>query len=215
MKNVTFADNSTLSLKINGFDDSEHGLLNVSDSLTIVDGTKLRATLAQELVADTQKGEENRITLIKVADSADWDNSGGDFTAEHDLDDGQNIAVDKNNMYEFKKSDDEAGTYVVTKLKTAAEIAEEETLESLDSWVAESASAWVDSASFAKGSISADVADKLADLAQNDATGLVEAVKTLAPTENAVVQAPPTLVPIATTTANTLECLTSSTHSNN
>ena len=62
MKNVTFADNSTLSLKINGFDDSEHGLLNVSDSLTIADGTKLRATLAQELVADTQKGEENRIT---------------------------------------------------------------------------------------------------------------------------------------------------------
>lgn len=47
----------------------------------------------------------------------------------------------------------------------------------------------MDGEKFAENTVSADVADKLADLAQNDATGLVEAVKTLAPTETAVVQA--------------------------
>ena len=71
-------------------------------------------------------------------------------------------------------------------VETAEDVAE---ATGAEPWAAEAASAFVDGEKFAENTVSADVADKLADLAQNDATGLVEAVKTLAPTETAVVQA--------------------------
>ena len=95
------------------------------------------------------------------------------------------VEVEDNNMYKFLKKEGEFGVFTIAQKATAEEIAD---ATGAEHWVGEAASAFVDGEKFAENTVSADVADKLADLAQNDATGLVEAVKTLAPTETAVVQ---------------------------
>ena len=85
------------------------------------------------------------------------------------------VEVEDNNMYKFLKKEGEFGVFTIAPKATAEDIAEEIGAEP---WAAEAAGAYVDGEKFAENTVSADVANKLADLAQNDATGLVEAVKT-------------------------------------
>lgn len=166
MKNVTFAADSALVLKVNSLD--EHGSLT-AENITVADGAKLKPTLAQGLVKIT---EEKQVQLLTATDEASKDFN--NFTEVLD-----------NNMYHFEKAD-KNGAYNISLVETAEEIAD---ATGAEHWIGEAAGAYVDGEKFAEGTVSADVANKLADLAQNNPTGLVEAVKTLAPTETAVVQA--------------------------
>ena len=152
LKNATFNDGSTVAINIKS---DGNGLLK-ADSLT-VNGGQLKATLGQGIVEDGSK----TVTLLE---------SGTEFT--------NNFAdVMENNMYIFEKAD-KAGDYIISLAKTAAEVSKENGGTQNNTGEAK---AWVDGNKFEQGSVSADVADKLADLAQNDAKGFNEALSALAP----------------------------------
>ena len=171
LKSMQLDSSSTLSLKINGLEDGQHGLLNISDNITINDGAKLTATLAQGIKA----GE---VTLIKA------DSHTGDFADEDVTHTEEGIDIAENNMYKFIKTD-KFGVFSILKKSTAEDIVKE---QGARAWVADAARAWVDEQPFDQGSSSAIVADKLAGLAQHDAAGLIRNLKALAPTETTVVQ---------------------------
>ena len=152
LKNATFNDGSTLAINVKS---DGNGLLK-ADSLT-VNGGQLKATLGQGIVEDGSK----TVTLLE---------SGTGFT--------NNFAdVMENNMYVFEKAD-KAGDYIISLAKTAAEVSKENGGTQNNTGEAK---AWVDGNKFEQGSVSADVADKLADLAQNDGKKFNEALSALAP----------------------------------
>ena len=171
LKSMTLGSSSTLSLKINGLEDGQHGLLNITDNMTINSGAKLKATLAQGIGF----GE---VTLIKAA------NHTGDFADEDVTHTEEGIDIAENNMYKFIKSD-KFGVFSILQKASAEDVVKN---QGARAWVADAARAWVDEDPFAESSSSAIVADKLAALAQHDAAGLVHNLKALAPTEAAVVQ---------------------------
>jgi len=161
LKKAEFNDGSTLAINVKS---DGNGLLK-TDSLT-VNGGQLKATLGQGLV-DIQN-QQKTVTLLE---------SGTDFT--------NNFAdVADNNMYRFEKAD-KAGDYIISLAKTAEDISQENGGTQNN---AGEAKAWVDGNKFEQGSVSADVADKLADLAQNDAKGFNEALSALAPSDNSEVR---------------------------
>ena len=162
VNSANFDSNSTLSLSINSL--SEHGQFT-AQSITVEEGAKLQATLAQGLVA---KGDTASLQLLS-ANNEDFDNFNADFD---------------NNMYHFEKADTN-GNYNITLVKTAEDVVEE---TGTQAWVAEAAKAYIDGDSFEEGSTAADVANKLAALAQNNSAALVSAIKAIAPTETEVVQ---------------------------
>ena len=152
LKNATFNDGSTLAINVKS---DGNGLLK-ADSLT-VNGGQLKATLGQGIVADGSK----TVTLLE---------SGTEFV--------NNFAdVMENNMYVFEKAD-KAGDYIISLAKTAEEVSQENGGTQNNTGEAK---AWVDGNKFEQGSVSADVADKLADLAQNDGKKFNEALSALAP----------------------------------
>ncbi len=169
VKNANFDATSTLALKINSLED--HGLLT-AENIDIAEGAKLQATLAQGLAT---VGKTSTVRLLS-AKNIDFNN----FADSYD-----------NNMYHFEKAD-KNGLYNISLVKTAEDVAKETEGEN---WVSDAASAWVDGKAFADDTITAAVADKLADLAQNNAERLVEEVKKIAPTETTAV--------LAETTENT------------
>ena len=154
LKNAEFNNGSTLAVNVKS---DGNGLLK-AENLTI-NGGNLKATLGQGIV---EKGSKT-VTLLK---------SNNTFTNKF-------ADVMENNMYRFEKAD-KAGDYIVSLVKKAAEVSQENGGTQNN---ANAAKGWVDGNKFEQGSVSADVADKLADLAQNDAKGFNEALSALAPSD--------------------------------
>ena len=156
LKKAKFNDGSTLAINVKS---DGNGLLK-ADSLT-VNGGQLKATLGQGLV--DMQNQHKTVTLLE---------SGTEFVNKF-------ADVADNNMYRFEKAD-KAGDYIISLAKTAEDVSQENGGTQNN---AETAKGWVDGNKFEQGSVSADVADKLADLAQNDAKGFNEALSALAPSD--------------------------------
>ena len=156
LKKAEFNDGSTLAINVKS---DGNGLLK-ADSLT-VNGGQLKATLGQGLV--DMQNQHKTVTLLE---------SGTEFVNKF-------ADVMENNMYRFEKAD-KAGDYIISLAKTAEDVSQENGGTQNN---AGEAKAWVDGSKFEQGSVSADVADKLADLAQNDAKGFNEALSALAPSD--------------------------------
>ena len=161
LKKAEFNDGSTLAINIKS---DGNGLLK-ADSLK-VNGGQLKATLGQGLV--DMQNQRKTVTLLE---------SGTEFVNKF-------ADVADNNMYRFEKAD-KAGDYIISLAKTAEDVSQENGGTQNN---AGEAKAWVDGNKFEQGSVSADVADKLADLAQNDAKGFNEALSALAPSDNSEVR---------------------------
>ena len=156
LKKAEFNDGSTLAINVKS---DGNGLLK-ADSLT-VNGGQLKATLGQGIV--DMQNQHKTVTLLE---------SGTEFVNKF-------ADVADNNMYRFEKAD-KAGDYIISLAKTAEDVSQENGGTQNN---AGEAKAWVDGNKFEQGSVSADVADKLADLAQNDAKGFNEALSALAPSD--------------------------------
>ena len=156
LKKAKFNDGSTLAINVKS---DGNGLLK-ADSLT-VNGGNLKATLGQGIV--DMQNQHKTVTLLE---------SGTEFVNKF-------ADVADNNMYRFEKAD-KAGDYIISLAKTAEDVSQENGGTQNN---AGEAKAWVDGNKFEQGSVSADVADKLADLAQNDAKGFNEALSALAPSD--------------------------------
>ncbi|MBP3687809.1 MAG: autotransporter domain-containing protein [Alphaproteobacteria bacterium] len=160
LKEANFATGSVLKLNVNAL--NNHGTLN-ANTITVENGATLKATLAQGLVG---YGKTAEINLLN-AENKDFNN----FNDEFD-----------NNMYRFEKSG-KNGAYAISLVKTAAEVAKETGASNTQ---AETAKAWVDGERF-NNEKAQEVADKLADLAQNNQAEFVETLETIAPTQAPVV----------------------------
>ena len=159
LKNAEFNNGSTLAVNVKS---DVNGLLK-AENLTI-NGGNLKATLGQGIVEEGSK----TVTLLE---------SNNTFT--------NNFAdVMENNMYVFEKAE-KAGDYIISLAKKAAEVSQENGGTQNN---ANAAKGWVDGSKFEQGSVSADVADKLADLAQNDGKSFNDALTALAPGDNSVVR---------------------------
>ena len=156
LQNAVFNDGSVVAITVNR---DKNGLLQ-AENLRINGGT-LKATLGQGVVDMHNQSK----TLTLLASDNEFSNNFAD-TAD-------------NNMYRFEKGE-KAGDYIVRLVKTAEDVSREN--GGTENNVNE-AGAWVDGAQFKAGSVSADVADKLADLAQNDAAAFNEALTALAPSD--------------------------------
>ena len=161
LKKAEFNKGSTLAINVKS---DGNGLLK-ADSLT-VNGGQLKATLGQGLV--DMQNQQKTVTLLE---------SGTEFVNKF-------VDVADNNMYRFEKAD-KAGDYIISLARTAEDVSQENGGTQNN---AGEAKAWVDGNKFEQGSVSADVADKLADLAQNDAKGFNEALSALAPSDNSEVR---------------------------
>ena len=161
LKKAEFNKGSTLAINVKS---DGNGLLK-ADSLT-VNGGQLKATLGQGIV-DIQN-QQKTVTLLE---------SGTEFVNKF-------ADVADNNMYRFEKAE-KAGDYIISLAKTAEDVSQENGGTQNN---ANAAKGWVDGNKFEQGSVSADVADKLADLAQNDAKGFNEALSALAPSDNSEVR---------------------------
>ncbi len=159
LKKAEFNNGSTLAINVKS---DGNGLLK-AENLTI-NGGNLKATLGQGIV---EKGSKT-VTLLE---------SNNTFTNKF-------ADVMENNMYRFEKAE-KAGDYIISLAKTAEDVSQENGGTQNN---AGEAKAWVDGNKFEQGLVSADVADKLADLAQNDAKGFNEALSALAPSDNSEVR---------------------------
>ena len=160
LKDAEFAAGSTLKLNVNTLD--SHGSLK-AEKITVEDGATLNATLAQGLV---NRGETAEIKLL-TAENEDFNN----FSDKFD-----------NNMYRFEKSG-KNGAYTISLAKTAAEIAKETGASNTQ---VDAAKAWVDGKRF-NNEKAQNIADQLADIAQNDSAELGKTLETIAPAEAPVV----------------------------
>ena len=159
LKNAEFNNGSTLAVNVKS---DGNGLLK-AENLTI-NGGNLKATLGQGIVEEGSK----TVTLLE---------SNNTFTNNF-------VDVMENNMYVFEKAE-KAGDYIISLTKTAEEVSQENGGTQNN---ANAAKGWVDGSKFEQGSVSADVADKLADLAQNDGKSFNDALTALAPGDNSEVR---------------------------
>ena len=158
-KVAQFGSGSALDLAVNSL--SDHGLFT-AETITIDEGAKLHAVLAQGIVGI---GETADIELLRASNS--------NFNKFTD--------VFENNMYKFEKKDLN-GWYTIKQVKTAEDVAKESGGTKTNE---EAAAAWVDGPAFSGGSA---VADGLTALAQNDGRGLNKELTALAPNDAPVVQ---------------------------
>lgn len=165
-----FDKGSMLAVTVNP---NQHGIFS-AQNLTVNNGATLRATLAQGLL-DSAVGSKT-FTLVSAENwvGATADNNGDNFMLAQD-----------NNMYKFEKTD-KAGEYLVTLVQTAGDASYQAGGTTNNS---NTAGAWIDGGSFAKGSPEQALANKLAGLAQNDAHALNNALTALAPEAAPVVRA--------------------------
>ena len=157
IKSAYFDANSILSLKVNSLND--HGSINAQD-ITIEEGAKLQATLAQGIIS---YGEGTKELTLLSATNGFTDNFAESFD---------------NNMYVFNKKDGVDGVYEIKQLKTAAQLSEENGGTETNIGAA---GAWIDGDAFASGSTEQGIADILSGLAQTDAKAMNEALSALAP----------------------------------
>lgn len=166
---ATFDNGSTLAVTVNP---DEHGVFE-ADKLTVKDGAKLSATLAQGLVTDKDETKTFKLVSAHEWTEANEESNGDNFILAHD-----------NNMYKFEKTD-VAGEYVVSLVQTAEEVSQESGGTANN---ANTANAWVDGGKFPDGSPAQDLANNLAGLAQKDAKGFNDALTALAPEVSPVVK---------------------------
>lgn len=168
MKKVDFKSGSTLALAIDSID--SYGRLT-ANTWTIAEGAKLLATLAQGVVND-ESGQ--KFTLLSGLTDATSDKFAQELS-------------DNNNMYNFEKTD-VAGEYKITKKSSGGDVSDDTGGSTTNSSAAE---AWVDSGKpFPAGSASADLAEKLHQLAQTSQNGeFNDALTALAPEVSPVVRA--------------------------
>ncbi len=157
-----FKSGSKLSLKVDSL--NNFGAIN-ANNITVENGANLSATLAQGIV---KIGQKETLQLLK-ANNSNFNNFADSFD---------------NNMYHFEKAD-KSGLYNISQVKTAEEVAEE---TGASSTIVQAAGAWVDGDEFAEGSTAKEVADALADLAQNDAQEFNNALSVVAPQDAPVVE---------------------------
>ena len=162
VKSASFDENSTLALTVNSL--SDHGSLT-ADTISVANGAQLKATLGQGILGN----EKTATVQLLSAQNTDFNN----FTDSFD-----------NKMYHFEKAD-KNGAYTITQTNSAEDVVRK---NGGQRWVGKAAKAYVDGPKFKEGTVGADVANKLAALAQNDAKGLISNMKALAPTESAIVQ---------------------------
>lgn len=162
MNSVRFNSGSTLALAINSL--SSYGSLT-ANSWSVISGAKLLATLAQNVVND---GESKEFALL-----------GGNVSVENTANFAASL-TENNNMYKFVASETEAGKFIISKEKTGGDVSDENGGSTTNSSAAE---AWVDSGKpFPAGSASADLAEKLHQLAQTSKNGeFNDALTALAP----------------------------------
>ena len=151
---VKFESGSKLNLKINSL--SDFGGIEANNITVAASGAELSATLAQGINAGT-------VQLLK-ANNTDFNN----FVDSFD-----------NEMYVFEKAD-KNGLYNIKLAKTAEEVAEEAGGTTTE---ARAAAAWVDGNQFDEGTKAAEVANALADLAQNEPKEFTKALSVVAPQE--------------------------------
>lgn len=137
-----------------------------ANQLTVEDGAKLKATLAHGLVDKATGAKEYQL----VSGQEGWEDN---FMLAQD-----------NNMYKFEKTD-VAGEYLVLLAQTAGEVAQNNggTANNINT-----AGAWGDGGTFAKGTAAKELADQLAGLAQHDASAFNNALTDLAPEVSPVVR---------------------------
>lgn len=162
MNSVRFNSGSTLALAINSL--SSYGSLT-ANSWSVISGAKLLATLAQNVVND---GESKEFALL-----------GGNVSVENTANFAASL-TENNNMYKFVASETEAGKFIISKEKNGGDVSDENGGSTTNSSAAE---AWVDSGKpFPAGSASADLAEKLHQLAQTSKNGeFNDALTALAP----------------------------------
>lgn len=162
MNSVRFNSGSTLALAINSL--SSYGSLT-ANSWSVISGAKLLATLAQNVVND---GESKEFALLD-----------GNVSVENTANFAASL-TENNNMYKFVASETEAGKFIISKEKTGGDVSDENGGSTTNSSAAE---AWVDSGKpFPAGSASADLAEKLHQLAQTSKNGeFNDALTALAP----------------------------------
>lgn len=170
MNSVRFNSGSTLALAINSL--SSYGSLT-ANSWSVISGAKLLATLAQNVVND---GESKEFALL-----------GGNVSVENTANFAASL-TENNNMYKFVASETEAGKFIISKEKTGGDVSDDTGGSTTNSSAAE---AWVDSGKpFPAGSASADLAEKLHQLAQTSQNGeFNDALTALAPEVSPVVRA--------------------------
>lgn len=158
---VNFAADSSLSLFIKNAE-NDYGVFK-ADNISIADGSKFKATFSQDFAI-------NKPVILQLleANNADFN----EFTDVFD-----------NNMYKFEKFGNN-GAYKISKSKTASEISAENGGSKINQ---DTAGAWVDKGAFENGSVSQDIADKFADLAQNNGSSFNDALTAIAPTTNAII----------------------------
>ena len=167
---ATFDSGSTLAVTVNP---DEHGVFE-ANKLTVKDGAKLSATLAQGLVTDKDETKTFKLVSAHEWTEANEESNGDNFILAHD-----------NNMYKFEKTD-VAGEYVVSLVQTAEEVSQESGGTANN---ANTANAWVDGGKFPDGSPAQDLANNLAGLAQKDAYAFNNALTALAPEVSPLIQA--------------------------
>lgn len=167
---ATFENGSTLAVTVNP---DEHGVFE-ANKLTVKDGAKLSATLAQGLVTDKDETKTFKLVSAHEWTEANEESNGDNFILAHD-----------NNMYKFEKTD-VAGEYIVSLAQTAEEVSQSSGGTANN---ANTANAWVDGGKFPDGSPAQDLANNLAGLAQKDAYAFNNALTALAPEVSPLIQA--------------------------
>ncbi len=160
---ANFAADSTLALKVNSATD--YGSLT-ADTITIEEGAKLKATLADGIVSG---GETVTLQLLSAGNT--------DFNNFEDTFD--------NNLYHFEKVGKDGLYSISSNGNTPSDVVVD---AGASAWVVQATKGYLESGAFDAGTVPANIASKFSDLAQNDAKALIEEIKALAPTEAAVVQ---------------------------
>ncbi len=161
LKQAEFNTGSTLNITVNT---DKNGSL-YADKLFLNGGT-LNVTLAQGLV-----NISNSKKTISV------------FSSTNQFVDNLSPVYD-NNMYHFEKNST-AGDYIVSLIQQASDVSRENGGTTNNE---NTAKTWIDGNKFSEGSSQKQLADNLANLAQNDASQLNKALTALAPNDSPVLQ---------------------------
>lgn len=161
LKQAEFNKGSMLNITVNT---DKNGSL-YADKLVLNGGT-LNVTLAQGLVDIS-----NNQKTISV------------FSSANPFVDNLSSVYD-NNMYHFEKSAT-AGDYIVSLIRQASDVSRENGGTTNNE---NTAKAWIDGNKFSESSSQKQLADNLADLAQNNASQLNKALTSLAPNDSPVLQ---------------------------
>ena len=163
---ANFAAGSTLSLKVT--DLAQEGVLYANT---------LRIAPAEQATIKINVAQG----VLSIGRSADVQVLKADNDFENTFQD--DIIV--NTMYDFVRKAGREGWYTITKKTTSGEIAQGQGATKTE---IDAADAWVDGDKFTEGTISAEVAERLSELAQNDDPEFREAISVIVPAQSPMIQ---------------------------